>query len=296
VITINIDPIIFQIGPVAVRWYGLMYVVGFMVGMWVAGLYAPIRRITEDDLWYLFWPSVIAGLLGARIYYVLQSLDRADYLHEPWRVLATWEGGMAFYGAVFAIVPTIFIAARRRGMDVWSLLDAAAFFAVIGQAIGRIGNIINGDIVGFRTDLPWGFAYIHPNSFVPLSSTDPGACVRGVPCQPAAVYELLFNLVLFLLMWRMRNSLRKPGSMFTFWLVGYSIGQIVLFTMRANDVLFLGLKQAQITAIVVILACIPLAWYLSRRATPEPVAETPVEPEESGDDASPDAPAGSPAG
>jgi phosphatidylglycerol---prolipoprotein diacylglyceryl transferase len=83
VITIDIDPIIFQIGPVAVRWYGLMYVVGIMAGMWVAGLYVPIRKLTEDDLWSVFWPSVIAGLLGARLYYVLQSLDKVDYLREP---------------------------------------------------------------------------------------------------------------------------------------------------------------------------------------------------------------------
>jgi len=291
VITINIDPIIFQIGPVAVRWYGLMYVVGFMVGMWAAGLYAPIRRLTDDDLWYVFWPSVIAGLLGARLYYVLQSLDKADYLREPWRVFATWEGGMAFYGAVFAVVPTIYFAARRRGIDFWSVWDAAAIFAVVGQAFGRVGNIINGDIVGFRTDLPWGFVYVNPNSFVPLSSADPMACVRGVPCQPAALYELLFNLVLFLLMWRMRYTLKKPGSMFVFWLVGYSLGQLLLFTVRANEELFLGLKQAQLTAIVVIIACIPLAWYLSRRRNPEPAA-MPVEPAERGDDATPDAPAG----
>jgi len=284
VITIDIDPIIFQIGPIAVRWYGLMYVVGIMAGMWVAGLYVPIRKLTEDDLWYVFWPAVISGLIGARLYYVLQSLDKVDYLREPWRIIATWEGGMAFYGAVFAIVPAIIIAARRRGLNVLSVLDAGAVFAVVGQAFGRIGNIINGDIVGYPTDLPWGFVYVHPNSFV---------AIKGVPYQPAAVYELLFNLVLFGLMWRLRNHLRTPGSMFVFWLASYSIGQILLFTQRANDVLFLGLKQAQLTAIVVIIACIPLAWYVRRRAE-RAAAESDGDQDQ--DDASPDAPVESPAG
>ena len=282
VITIDIDPIIFQIGPVAVRWYGLMYVVGIIAGMWVAGLYTPIRRLKEDDIWYVFWPAVVCGLLGARLYYVLQS-DPASYLPQPWRIFATWEGGMAFYGAVFGIVPAIFVAARRRRLNVWSVLDAGAVFAVIGQALGRIGNIINGDVVGYPTDLPWGFIYVHANSFVP---------VKGIAYQPAAVYELLFNLVLFALMWRLRYSLRKPGSMFVFWLVGYSLGQILIFTQRMNEVLFLGLKQAQLTAIVVIVACIPLAWYLSRQPEPEVVAEA----ADDQDDASPPAPAESPAG
>ena len=270
-ITINIDPIIFQLGPVAIRWYGLMYVVGILIGMWVATKYAPIRGLTEDDVWYVFWPAVISGLLGARIYYVLQS-DPASYMSQPWRVLATWEGGMAFYGAVFAVVPAIYFAARRRGINVWSIWDAGAMFAVVGQAFGRIGNIINGDVVGYPTDLPWGFMYVHPNSFVPF---------KGTAYQPAAVYELLFNAVLFLFMWRLRTRLKTPGTMFIFWLIAYSCGQILIFTQRMNEVIFLGLKQAQLTAIVVIIACIPVAWYLSRRASRNLAAqpaETPEEP------------------
>jgi len=256
-VVINIDPVLLYVGgnPV-IRWYGLMYVVGILAGLWVIMPYAQARGLTEDDVWYVFWPATIAGLVGARLYYVAQS-DPLSYLSQPWRVFATWEGGMAFYGAVFGAAIAIVVACRRRGIDIWTFLDVAAIFAVVGQAFGRIGNIINGDIIGYPTDLPWGFVYVHPNSFVPQ---------KGVAYQPAAVYELLFNLFLFLVLWRLRFRLKVPGMVFATWLVGYSVGQILIFAVRMNEVLFMGLKQAQLTAIVVLLACIPLVWILQGRA------------------------------
>ncbi len=265
---INIDPVLLYIGgnPV-VRWYGLMYVVGILVGLWVIMPYAKARGLTEDDVWYVFWPATIAGLVGARLYYVAQS-DPLSYLSQPWRILATWEGGMAFYGAVFGAAIAIVLACRRRGIDIWTFLDIGAIFAVVGQAFGRIGNIINGDVVGYPTDLPWGFIYVHPNSFVPQ---------KGVAYQPAAVYELLFNLFLFLVLWRLRFRLKVPGMVFATWLVGYSVGQILIFTVRMNEVLFLGLKQAQLTAIAVILACIPLVWILQGRAASAAADDKPID-------------------
>lgn len=255
-IEININPILLQIGPIAIRWYGLMYVVGISVGVWVATSYAKIRGITEDQIWYVFWPAVIAGLLGARLYYVAQS-DPLSYLSQPWRILATWEGGMAFYGAVFGAALAIFFACRRAHIDIPRFLDVGAIFAVVGQAFGRIGNIINGDIVGYPTDQTWGFVYVHPNSFVPE---------RGVAYQPAALYELASNAIIFGILWSLRHRLRRPGTMFLTWLVLYSISQIIIFTQRMNVILYFGLKQAQLTAIVVLIACIP--FYLFIRSRP----------------------------
>lgn len=263
--TINIDPVLLYVGgQPLVRWYGLMYVVGMMAGLAVIIPYGIRRGIDEDTIWAVFWPAAIAGLVGARLYYVVQS-DPLSYLSQPWRILATWEGGMAFYGAIFGAAIALIVASRWRRVDLWKILDLGAIFAVVGQAFGRIGNIINGDVVGYPTDLPWGFVYLHPNSFVPQ---------KGVAYQPAAVYELLFNIFLFVVLWRLRFRLKTPGMLFATWLVGYSLGQIAIFTARMNEVVFLGLKQAQITAIVVLLACVPLVWYLSGRdATYEDVAD-----------------------
>ncbi|HEX8917022.1 MAG TPA: prolipoprotein diacylglyceryl transferase, partial [Chloroflexota bacterium] len=146
-IVIDIDPIIAQIGPLIFRWYGLMYVVGIAVGLWVAMPFAKERGISEDDLWTAVWPSVIAGFIGARLYFVVQQ-PLGPYLEQPWRIFATWEGGMAFYGAIFGVIATLYVVSRMKRLSVWKILDAGALFAVVGQAFGRIGNIINGDIVG----------------------------------------------------------------------------------------------------------------------------------------------------
>lgn len=255
-IVINIDPVLLYIaGHPLVRWYGLMYVVGIVVGLRVAIPYALARGITEDDVWSIFWPTAIAALVGARLYYVAQS-DPLSYLPQPWRILAVWEGGMAFYGAIFAGVAAIIVTCWRRRLDFWKLLDVAALFAVVGQSFGRIGNIINGDILGYPTTLPWGFAYINPNSFTPE---------KGVPYQPAAVYELIFNILFFFVLWRLRFRFKSSGLLFATWLVGYSLGQFLIFFVRDNTVLYFGLKQAQLTASVVLLACVPLVWYLRWR-------------------------------
>ena len=163
---------------------------------------------------------------------------------------------MAFYGAIFGGVAAIAYVCWRRKIDFWRVLDMAAIFAVVGQSFGRIGNIINGDILGYATNLPWGFVYVNPNSFAPE---------RGVAYQPAALYELLFNIVFFAVLWRLRFRFKTSGMLFATWLAGYSIGQFLLFFVRDNVVLYFGLKQAQLTAIVVLLACIPLVLYLRSR-------------------------------
>ena len=256
-IVINIDPVLLYIaGHPLVRWYGLMYVVGILVGLWVIIPYGRARGISEDDVWSLFWPAAIAGLVGARLYFVAQS-DPLSYLPQPWRIFATWEGGMAFYGAIFGGVIAIAYVCWRRKIDFWRVLDMAAIFAVVGQSFGRIGNIINGDILGYPTNLPWGFVYVNPNSFAP---------VKGIAYQPAAVYELLFNIVFFVVLWQLRFRFKTPGMLFATWLVGYSIGQFLIFFVRDNVVLYFGLKQAQLTAIVVLLLCVPLVLYLRSRS------------------------------
>ena len=123
-------------------------------------------------------------------------------------------------------------------------LDVAGLFAVVGQFFGRIGNIINGDVIGYATTLPWGFIYANPNSLAPNHTT---------AYEPAAVYEAISNIILFGILWWLRDKF-KPGVLFFIYVVGYSIFQIILFFRRDNVIIALGLKQAQLTALAVIVA------------------------------------------
>jgi phosphatidylglycerol:prolipoprotein diacylglycerol transferase len=124
----------------------------------------------------------------------------------------------------------------------------------IGQAIGRIGNIINGDIVGYKTN-GWGFEYTNPNTFGPPNT----------PVQPASLYELLISLALFLLLWNLRKRIHPEGMLAMIYLILYSVSQFFIFFLRDNIVILGGLKQAQVTALVVIALTLPVIAYLLRK-------------------------------
>jgi phosphatidylglycerol:prolipoprotein diacylglycerol transferase len=252
-ITVNIDPVAFYLGPLAVRWYGLMYVVGIVAGLLVAWPYARSKGLSQSQLEKVVYWAIPAGLVGARLYYVFQQ-PLGPYLAQPWRIAAVWEGGMAFYGAVFAVLIVLLVAGWRLKISVLKLMDFGAIFAVVGQFFGRIGNFINGDIIGYPTTLPWGVVYTNPHSFPPR---------HDIAYQPAAAYEALINILLFGLLWWLRNRL-KPGVLFFVYILGYSVSQIIVFFWRDNEVVFMGLKQAQVTAIAVIVVAVViflvLAW------------------------------------
>jgi phosphatidylglycerol:prolipoprotein diacylglycerol transferase len=253
--TINIDPVLFSIGPLEIRWYGLMYIIGITVGLLVAWPYAKSKGVTLTQMENITIWAIPAGLVGARLYYVLQQ-PLGPYFSEPWRIFAVWEGGMAFFGAIFAVVAAVIFLAWRQKMNIWTMLDVSVLFAVVGQFFGRIGNIINGDVLGYATTRPWGFTYINPNSFAPSHNT---------AYLPAGVFEALINIIMFSIMFSIRNKF-KPGILFFFYILAYSFSQVIVFFWRDNVILFWGLKQAQLTAIGVILATLAgLIWLMIYR-------------------------------
>jgi phosphatidylglycerol:prolipoprotein diacylglycerol transferase len=180
---------------------------------------------------------------------------------------------MAFYGAIFLAIPILFWRARVERINPLVALDAGVLFAAAGQIFGRIGNLINGDIIGFRSTLPWSTVYQNPNSWACL---DPNTC--NVPVQPAAGYELLTNIVLLAVMLYLAYRLRRPGLLMLVYLYAYAITQFFIFFARANVVVsFLGLdwglKQAQWTSLVVLIVLLPLTYLIFRYSTPVPEGE-----------------------
>jgi phosphatidylglycerol:prolipoprotein diacylglycerol transferase len=253
-ITININPIAFSIGALHVRWYGLMYVVAITVGLLVIWPYAKWKGFSDEQMETIVVWAVPAGLIGARLYYVVQQ-PLGPYLADPLRIFAVWEGGMAFYGAIFAVVLVLLITGWRMKLSILNLLDIGGLFAIVGQFFGRVGNIINGDVLGYPTKLPWGFIYANPNSFAPRND---------IAYQPAAVYEALINIILFSVLFSIRKKV-KPGILFFIYIVSYSLSQIGVFFLRDNEVIFLGLKQAQLTAAATIIVALAVFFWLYRR-------------------------------
>ena len=279
-IPISIDPVIFYIGPLALRWYGLMYVVGIVLGLWVIRGYTKRKGITQDAVYRMLWWCVVAGLIGGRLYFVIQQPNFVSfYLAQPQHILATWEGGMAFFGAIFLVLPTIFWRSRVERINPLVAIDAGVLFGAAGQIFGRIGNIINGDIVGYRSTLPWATLYTNPHSFFCQGLADPTMCGNvSTAVQPSAAYELLINLALLGLMLYLSHRLRRPGVLMLVYLFGYVITQFSIFFVRDNIIVsFLGLnwglKQAQWTSLVVFILLIPLTFLVLRFSKPVPEGE-----------------------
>lgn len=266
-ITIGLDPVAFSIGGLEVRWYGIMYVVGISFAAWVVTRIAPRTGADVDALWDLFPIALFTGLAGGRLYYVVQD-DFGDYLRNPAEIFALWDGGMAFFGAIIAVVATILVFARVRGLSPWPMFDVISVFAVIGQMFGRVGNIVNGDVIGGPTSLPWGTVYTHADSFVPE---------LGVSYHPAAAYSILANGVLLGVLYLAYRRWRYTGVTFGTYLIGYSVTQFVIFFWRINPDVAFGLAQAQLTAIAIgLIGVAILAYRLEAR---DPIVEgdsTPV--------------------
>jgi len=260
-ITIGLDPVAFSIGGLEVHWYGVMYVVGISIAAWVVTKIAGRMGADLDALWDLFPIAIFTGLLGGRLYFVVQD-GFGDYLRNPGDILALWDGGMAFFGAIIAVVATILVFARIRGISPWPIFDVVSVFAVVGQIFGRVGNIVNGDVIGAETSAPWGTAYTHPDSFAPQ---------LGVPYHPAAVYSILANVLLLGVLYLAWRRYRYSGVTFGTYLVGYSVTQFAIFFWRNNPITAFGLKQAQLTAVVIGLLGAAILWWRFRER--EPVIE-----------------------
>ena len=271
-ISINIDPVIVHLGPLALRWYGLMYVVGIVTGLLAIGGYTARKGIHPDVVYRILWWCLAAGLIGGRLYFVIQQPNFVSYyLAQPLHILATWEGGMAFFGAIFLVIPTLFWRAWVERINPLVALDAGMLFASVGQIFGRVGNLINGDIIGYPSTLPWSTIYQHPASWACLNRA---TC--NVPVQPAAAYELLTNVALLVLLFSLARYVRRPGVLMLVYLYGYVLTQFLLFFVRDNVVVsFLGLnwglKQAQWTSIVLFL--LPVTYLVFRSSQPVPVGE-----------------------
>lgn len=282
-IPINIDPVIRYIGPLALRWYGLMYVVGIVLGLWFIRGYTKRKGISQDVVYRMLWWCVVAGLIGGRLYFVIQQPNFVSfYLAQPQHILATWEGGMAFFGAIFLVIPTIFWRARAERINPLVAIDAGVLFGAAGQIFGRIGNIINGDIVGYRSTLPWATLYTNPHSFFCQGLADPTMCGQAITAvHPSAAYEMLANIVLLTIMFFLAYRLRRPGTLMLVYLFGYVITQFFIFFVRDNIIVsFLGLnwglKQAQWTALVLFILLIPLTFLVLRFSKPVPEGEVPA--------------------
>ena len=256
-IVIDVDPTIVHLGPVALRWYGLLFALGIMSGAWLGLREARRKGLDEAHLGALLTWGVLGGLAGARLFHVIDRWD--TYASDPLGVLAFSRGGLAVYGGLVGGSLAVLLYAWRHGLPVWRLADAAAPGLILGQAVGRLACIPNGDALGAPTDLPWAFVYTNPDSTVPAE-------LLGVPTQPYVVYEIIFDLGLLALLWRLRTVYSRDGLLFLTYAGAYSVGRFFLSYVRTERVWLWGLQEAQLVAVLTLaVALLALLWRLKPR-------------------------------
>ena len=238
------DPIIFSIGPLAVRWYGMMYLLGFFGGYFMMGHIARLRKypIDKEGISDLLFYAVLGVVAGGRIGYTLFYNTRY-YLSHPLEIFYIWEGGMSFHGGLLGVLLVLVVFSCRRKIALLTLGDLAVAAVPIGLGFGRIGNFINGELWGRPTDLPWGMVF-------PVAGP--------LPRHPSQLYEAgLEGVVLLLIIYFLHRFYPRTGiPTFTF-LLGYGCFRFLVEFVRQPDAqlgfLWGGATMGQLLSLPMIL-------------------------------------------
>jgi phosphatidylglycerol:prolipoprotein diacylglycerol transferase len=276
-----IDPIIFSVGSVAVRWYGLMYVVGFAVGWWLGRRRAAQpestwKPVDVDDLIFF---AAIGVILGGRLGWIL-FYGTEQVLDDPLTVIRIWQGGMSFHGGLAGVVIATLLFARSRRRRVADVLDFLSPLPGLGILAGRIGNFINGELWGKPTGVPWGFVVDPTRLHEAQAHEATRLCQRFEidPCvlqvHASQLYEgLLEGLVLFLILWIYTSRSRPRLAPTGLFLVCYGVFRFAVEFVRVPDenrgyVLFDWVTMGQLLSLPMIIIGVFLMIYAYRRAEP----------------------------
>src|SRR5437773_4097592 len=218
----NIDPVFLRVGPLQLRWYGLMYMLSFVIGYFVLRRFAKLRKLEQsnDDLYDLLFYLILGVMIGGRLGYVV-FYDLGRYIREPLSILAIWQGGMSFHGGFIGMLLAALWITRRKGWNFWDIADLGSAVAPIGLGLGRIGNFINGELFGRPTNVAWAMVFPEGGSS---------------PRHPSQIYEALIEgLVLFLILrWFYRRNFHR-GTVFWAFVAFYGLFRFLAEFVREPD-------------------------------------------------------------
>jgi phosphatidylglycerol:prolipoprotein diacylglycerol transferase len=269
-------PLVFQWGPFALRWYGLLIALAVLVGLLLSSRLARARGIDPALIADLLPLLVLGAVIGARLYYV--ALEWRQYASNWVDVLSIWRGGIAIHGALIGGVLTAILFCRWRRQPFWPLLDVLVPSVALGQAIGRWGNFFNSEAYGLPTDLPWKLK-------IPAANRTP-EFLEQLYFHPTFLYESLWNLgvaALLLVLFRQasRGRIQLPaGALSCIYLMAYSSGRVWIEGLRIDPLCLFaeppfcegGIRMAQLMSLLLIgLGGLGLWWLLGRgRPLPDP--------------------------
>lgn len=256
----DIDPDIFRIGPLHIRWYGLMYVLGFIASYFLIPRQKRSREIglegprMDSLIFYIFIGLIVGARLGYLLFYQYHNLG--DFLRRPIELIAVWQGGMSFHGGLLGCAVAAWLFCRKRKMPFLAVADSVVVTAPIGLGLGRIGNFVNGELFGRPADVPW--AMVFPQG-------------GPMPRHPSQLYEAFMEgVVLFFILWVLRKKPFPDGMMISFFLFFYGTFRFCLEFFREPDPhlgFILGpLSMGQLLSAAMVLAAFGIAPFLRSRS------------------------------
>ena len=264
------------LGPLTLRWYGLLIATAVLIGLYLSSWLAKQRKLENGLISDLLPLLVLFSVIGARIYYV--AFEWRNYAGSPLKAMAIWEGGIAIHGALIAGTLTLILFCRWRRQPFWDVLDVLVPSVALGQAIGRWGNFFNSEAFGVPTDLPWKL-------FIPTSSR-PLLYSDSEFFHPTFLYESIWNLLLFILLIAVfRKGIKRSGSvpagaMSCLYLIGYSLGRVWIEGLRIDPLCIGalppacegGVRIAQLmSGVLALLGIFGLWWLYGRKQNlPDP--------------------------
>lgn len=241
-IYIGINPVAFTIGSFSLRWYAVMVILAivFLMG-WVLYFGKQAALTSEFVISAALW-AIPLGFIGAKLVHVVDNL--AYYVTHPGHIAS--GAGLAIFGAILGAILGLYIHCRLRHIPFAPIADMAAPGIILAQAIGRVGCTINGCCYGVPSSLPWAVVWTHPNTYAPL----------GIAVHPTQVYELLWDLLVFaILWWFLRGRLKQPEALFAAYLALYSLGSFPIRFLRGDVSAFAGVfNEGQIISLLVLIA------------------------------------------
>ncbi len=263
-------PILWRIGRITIRWYGLLIATAVLIGVSLSQYLAKRRNVNPELLSDLSIWLVIGAIPAARIYYVL--FQWPEYAQHPERIIAIWQGGIAIHGAILGGLAAALIFAKLKEVPFWQLADLVAPSLILGQAIGRWGNFFNSEAFGDPTNLPWKL-------YIPAERRPP-ELANFEYFHPTFLYESLWDLTVFTLLITLffRGLQGKPrlkiGTLFLVYLAAYSLGRLWIEGLRTDSLMLGPLRIAQIVSFTgIICGLFGLNWlYYAKRPLPDVVS------------------------